>query len=96
MAAGAVGQGVLLVDGTVQLRAGARFFGLVIAANDVVVAEPGAEITGAVIAGDVDRGEGSRVAAGGAIRFAACAVRRALLGAARLTRTPDRWWAELR
>jgi hypothetical protein len=96
LAAGAVGQGVLLVDGTLQLGAGARFFGLVIVANDVVVGEPGAEITGAVIAGDVDRGEGSRVAAGGAIRFAACAVRRALLGAARLTRTPDRWWAELR
>jgi hypothetical protein len=96
LTAGALGQGVLLVDGTLRLEAGARFFGLAVVANDVIVAEPGAVITGAVMAGDGDRGEGSVVAGGGAIRFSGCVVRRALLGAARLTPTPGRWWAELR
>jgi len=36
------------------------------------------------------------VANGAEVRFSSCAVRRAALGVAHLTRTPGRWWAELR
>jgi hypothetical protein len=96
LAPGSVGQGVLLVDGSLEVAAGARFDGIVIVRNDVRVTGPGAELRGVVIALDVDGAEGSSVRDGGAVRFSGCAARRALLGAARLARTPERWWAELR
>ena len=93
---GSVGQGLLLIDGSLTVSAGARFDGVVVARNDVRVIGAGAEISGAVLAGDGDAAGGSEVSDGGAIRFGACVARRALLAAARLTRTPERWWAELR
>ena len=96
LAAGSMGQGVLVVDGSLHIEAGARFSGVVSAANDIAAVGAGAEIIGAAFAGDVDRAAGSRVADGGSIRFSGCVVRRASLGVARLTRTPTRWWAELR
>ena len=96
LAAGAVGQGILLVDGDVTIEAGARFVGVVVASDDVIVSGDGAEIVGATFAADADGADGTRVSNGGAIRFARCAAHVAMLGASRLTRTPGRWWAELR
>jgi type II secretory pathway pseudopilin PulG len=93
---GSVGQGILLVDGSLRVEAGARFAGVVIAADDIAVIGVGAEIVGAAFALDADRAGGSRVAEGGAVRRRACVVRRAVLGTSRLRRTPLRWWAELR
>jgi len=96
LSAGSVGQGVLLVDGTLRVDAGARFAGVVIAANDIEVRGAGATITGVAFAKDRDRLGASSIADGGAVRFASCVVRRAALGVAHLARTPGRWWAELR
>jgi hypothetical protein len=93
---GSVGQGVLLVDGSVRLESGARFVGVVIAGNDIEVSGPGAVIEGAAFAIDADRVDGSRVVGGGAVTFNRCAVRRVELGIARLVRTRERWWVELR
>jgi len=96
LAAGAMGQGILLVDGDVTIEAGARFAGVVVASDDVIVRGDGAEIVGATFAADADGADGTRVSDGGAIRFGRCAARAAMLGASRLVRTPGRWWAELR
>jgi type II secretory pathway pseudopilin PulG len=96
LAAGAVGQGVLLVDGDLTLEAGARFAGIVVVADDVVVRGPGADISGVVLAANADGVDGTRVEHGGAVRFGSCVARAASLGTARLERTPGRWWAELR
>jgi hypothetical protein len=96
LGAGAVGQGVLIVDGSLRVTAGAQFSGIVIAANEIEVVGTDARIIGVAIALDGDRAGASRVADGGVIRFARCTARRAQLGAARLERTPGRWWAELR
>ena len=96
LAAGSVGQGILLVDGSLRVASGARFDGIVLVRNDVTVDGAAAELTGAVIALDADAADGSLVRDGGSIRFASCVAHRALLGAARLARTPGRWWVELR
>jgi len=93
---GSVGQGVLLVEGSLRLEAGARFVGVVVARGDIQVTGPGAEIVGAAFAGAANTATVSRVTDGGAIRFASCAIRRAVTGAARLARTSGRWWIELR
>ncbi len=93
---GAVAQGVLVLDGTLRVEAGARFVGVVVAANGIEVVGAGASITGVAFTADADAAGESLVADGGEVRFSSCAVRRTALGVARLTRTPGRWWAELR
>ena len=96
LGAGSVAQGVLLVDGALRVEPGARFVGVVVAANDIEVVGIGASITGAAFAMDADRAGESLVADGAEVRFSSCAVRRTELGIAHLVRTPGRWWAELR
>jgi hypothetical protein len=91
-----VGQGVLLVDGSLRVEANARFAGVVVVSGNVVVDGLGAEIDGIVFALGNDGTNPSRVVNGGAIRYASCAVHRAVLGTARLTRTAGRSWVELR
>lgn len=93
---GSVGQGILVVDGTLRLEAGAHFDGVVMAGNDIDVAGADARITGAAVAHDRDGADASRVSDGATILFNRCTVHRAQLGVARLERTPGRWWAELR
>ena len=93
---GAVGQGLLIADGSVRLEAGARFVGVVIAQNDISVDGPGAVIDGVAFASDVDRSGGTRVSNGGAITFNQCVVHRVEMSIARLVRTRERWWVELR
>jgi hypothetical protein len=96
LAAGSVGQGILVADGSVRVEAGARFVGVVVARGDVTVSGFGAEIAGAVFAAPASSGAVSRIADGGSIRLEPCAVQRASMIAARLARTPERWWVELR
>lgn len=96
LAAGSVGQGILIVNGRLRVEGNARFVGVVIATGGIDVDGVAAEINGAAFAGDADGAGGTRVSNGGAIRLATCALRRAVLGTARLERTPGRWWAELR
>jgi hypothetical protein len=96
LAAGARGQGILLVDGSLRLEGNAQFAGVVIAGNDIEVAGEGASIVGVAFAGDADGVGASGVGSGGTIRYSSCAVARATLGSARLVRTPVRWWVELR
>jgi hypothetical protein len=91
-----MGQGILLVDGSLRVEANARFAGIVVVAGGVVVDGLGAEINGVVFALASDLSSPSRVVNGGAIRYASCAVRRATLGSARLVRTAERSWVELR
>ncbi|HEX5076353.1 MAG TPA: hypothetical protein VFW03_24275 [Gemmatimonadaceae bacterium] len=96
LAAGSVGQGILVADGSVRVEDGARFVGVVMARGDVAVRGLGAEIAGAVFAAPGSTQEVSRISDGGSIRFDPCAVQRASLSTARLVRTPERWWVELR
>lgn len=93
---GSLGQGILVVEGSVRVEGGARFVGAVIARGDVTVSGLGAEIAGAVFAAPWSSQGASRITDGGAIRFEPCAVQRASMTTARLVRTPERWWVELR
>jgi len=93
---GSVAQGVLVLGGRLRVEPGASFVGVVVAANGIEVVGQGASITGEAFTADADGAGESLVADGAEVRFSSCAVRRTALGVARLTRTPGRWWAELR
>ena len=96
LGAGSVGQGILVVDGSVRVEGEARFVGAVFARGDVTVSGVGAEIAGAVFAAPRSSEAVSRITDGGAVRFEPCAVQRASMITARLVRTPERWWVERR
>jgi hypothetical protein len=83
------GQGILIVDGTLRIAAGVRFYGAILVRGPIEAA--GAEIHGSVrIAG---AGTASRL--GGTFRYEDCALSRAFRlapGLRRLYRVSDRWW----
>lgn len=93
---GGVGQGLLIAEGDVRLDGGARFAGIIVAADDVDVTA-GALVIGAARAGDVRAaaGDHSHVTNGARVQYSSCAVTRAQLGSAVLRRVRQRWWTEL-
>ena len=81
------GQGILVVDGDLQLSAGIRFFGLVLVRGRLVMAA-GAEITGAILAQSAAQ---PSILDNAIIRRSDCAIARALQQAPALNRlTPRR------
>ncbi|HET9267264.1 MAG TPA: hypothetical protein VFO31_03840 [Vicinamibacterales bacterium] len=93
---GGTGQGIIIAGGDVAFENGARFAGLVIAADDFRTGAGGGEVLGAVLANDIRRGTGdyTLVANGGLVRRSSCRVRQARLAAASPLRVRQRWWAE--
>lgn len=93
---GGTGQGILIADGDIQVEAGARLAGLVVAGDDVITGTGGGTVLGAVLAGDRRRGshDHTRIGDEGVIRRSSCRLRQAWLAAARPVRVRERWWAE--
>lgn len=85
---GGWGQGLLLVDGGLSLRGGARFFGLVLVRDTLEVRGAGSQVIGAVVAGGA-------VLERGGVRYSSCAVRRALEAASRTELLGERSWLEM-
>jgi hypothetical protein len=95
--AGGRGQGIILADGDVTLSAMARFHGVIIARDDIVVTPTGATVIGLALANDLraSPGDHSRVDGPSLVRYSRCALDRALLGSAKLVRVKQRSWARL-
>jgi hypothetical protein len=91
---GGIGQGIVLGEGDVELRNGARFFGLILARDDLIATVGPNSVWGAVVAGDARRGNGdaSVIAATSAVTYSSCAVDLSLLGSAPLRRRSQRSW----
>ena len=85
---GGAGQGMLLVDGDLTLKTGARFEGVVIARGSVRL-ESGARLMGIVLADNVSLEGGSIV------QYSSCAVDRALVTGARPVPQPGQSWTEM-
>lgn len=91
---GGVGQGILLVEGDLQITGGAVFYGPVIVKGSVSTSGTGGHIYGGVMAADVDLSQNS-VLGNGVVQYSGCAVSRALAGIATPTFAVGRSWAEL-
>lgn len=84
------GQGVLLVDGDLELAGGFEFFGTIIVRGVLRTSGVGGRVVGAVLAQRaVLSGSGL------AVTFSSCAVRRARLGAALPEPLTDRNWIQI-
>ena len=94
---GGQGQGILLVDGTLDLRGGFLFYGIIIVQGDFETQGSGNRIIGAVMASNGLLDEQS-ITGGSEITYSKCTVQRAILNNASLSRArplEQRSWVDL-
>ncbi len=94
---GGMGQGILLVDGDLDLRGNFTFHGIVIVQGNFETQGTGNRIYGAVMASNADL-DSQALVGGSQVTYSACAVTRAVLNNQALTRArsfPERSWMDL-
>ena len=91
---GGSGQGVLLVDGDLQVEGGFEWYGPVIVKGHLTTQGTGGHFNGAVMAADVDL-ELNSVLGNALITYSSCAVADAMIGAAIPKKLTQRSWSEM-
>jgi hypothetical protein len=94
---GGIGQGILLVDGDLDLRGGFQFHGIIIVQGTFETQGAGERIVGAVMASNATL-DPMAYAGGSEIQYSSCAVRRSILNNASLSRARPldrRSWIDL-
>jgi hypothetical protein len=88
------GQGILLVEGDLQVQGGFEFYGPVIVRGTLKTAGTGGHFNGGVMAANVDLDQ--NVVIGNAlISFSRCAILKALNASAQLATATERSWYEM-
>ncbi len=91
------GQGILLVEGTLNVQGRVSFFGPVIATGAVNVRGTGTDdvkFYGGIIASDVQLDD-SKLSGNATVLYSSCANQRALQGSGVVTRLSERGWVQL-
>lgn len=94
---GGKGQGILLVDGDLEISGGFEFYGPVIVRGRIkaVGTAGGGKLTGAVMAANVLIEDDSQVLGDATIRYSSCAIEKAIAGSANPRRLAERAWTEV-
>jgi hypothetical protein len=91
---GGDGQGILLVEGDLEVMGGAEFFGPVIVRGRLKTTGTGGHFTGGVMAANVNLDQNT-VLGDAVIRYSSCAISKALAGSALPVFARGRSWVEL-
>ncbi len=91
---GGYGQGILLVEGDLEVQGGARFYGPVIIKGTLKTAGTGGHFNGGVLAANVELDQNS-VLGNAVIQYSSCAIANALIGISLPKRVLERAWADL-
>lgn len=91
---GGRGQGILLVDGDLELAGGVEFFGIVLVKGRLRTTGNGNKINGAVMARNVDLDD-NFIGGTPTVNFSTCAINRALQASAVVIPLNSRAWAQL-
>ena len=89
------GQGVLLVNGSVDMAGGFEFNGILIVRNDLKSTGNGNKISGSAFAGNTYTTDNSSVSGNSEIQYSKCAIERASKGSSTVVRTKQRGFAEI-
>ena len=89
------GQGILLVEGDVQINGNFTWNGLIVARDDFQKGNGNATIIGAVMARDANIFDPTVVNGNTTYSYSECALDRALRGSAQVVQARERAWAEL-
>ncbi|MGI8617838.1 MAG: hypothetical protein ACR2L6_01955 [Gemmatimonadaceae bacterium] len=90
---GGAGQGILLVDGDLEVQSGFSFQGPVVVRGVIKTIGSGANFSGAVMAANMYSAQNSITA--GTVSYSSCAVNKALAGAIPPKRVVERAWMEV-
>ena len=93
------GQGILLVNGSLEVAGGFQFYGLVIVRGELKTTGTGGHFNGTVMAANVAVGgaltSNNTVSGNATFRYSSCALMSALRGSATPVAIRDRAWVEL-
>jgi len=93
------GQGILLIDGSLQVNGNFQFNGLIIIRDKIMRGNGNPMITGAVMAANAaineTNADGSAILGNADFQYSKCALETALRGSARLVPAKRRAWAEM-
>jgi hypothetical protein len=90
------GQGILLIEGSLQVNGNFTWNGLVIVKDDIIKGNGNPTITGAVMARNATLATaGSEFLGNSTFQYSKCALESALRGSARLVPAKQRAWAEM-
>jgi hypothetical protein len=89
------GEGVLLVDGDLEIRGNVEFTGLIIVTGKLKSNGTGNKITGGVLAQNADLGDLTTLIGNPVANYSACAVSKALSASASTRPLAERSWAQL-
>ncbi|MCZ6918879.1 MAG: hypothetical protein O7I93_19040 [Gemmatimonadetes bacterium] len=89
---GGVGQGVLIVEGSLRLGGDFTFAGLILVGGDLRIWGGGAHVVGTIQVGGPWGGVSTHLEGEVRIDYAPCLVRRAMIAAGRATPLPSRAW----
>jgi hypothetical protein len=92
---GGVGQGILLVDGDLQMSGGAWFVGVVIVRGTLRTSGSGAGVFGVVMAANVNLDDETTVIGNSYIQYSSCAVANVLAASAMVIPVKERGWIEV-
>jgi hypothetical protein len=90
------GQGILLVNGDVQLNGNFEWYGLIIARDDIIKGNGTFDMWGSIMSRNATVNDnGNSIIGNSTFNWSKCAVESALRGSAILTRTRERSWVQL-
>jgi hypothetical protein len=89
------GQGILLVNGDLRINGDFKWYGLIIARDDVIKGNGTTDIYGSVMSRNANIQDASSILGNSYFKWSKCAVESALRGSAILTRTRERSWAQI-
>ena len=89
------GQGVLLVNGSMEMAGGFEYNGILIVRNDIKSTGNGNKISGSAFAGNTYTTDNTSITGNSEIQYSKCAIERAAKGSSTIVRTKQRGFAEI-
>ena len=94
LAAGGRGQGLLLVEGDLEISGGFEWTGLIVAKGGMKISGNGNKITGALLAQDVAIDDQNSISGNTTLQFFSCALSKAIQGSAFAEPLTMRSWVQ--
>jgi hypothetical protein len=94
LAAGGRGQGLLLVEGDLDISGGFEWTGLIVAKGGIKITGNGNKITGALLAQDVALDDQNSISGNTTLQFSSCALSKAIQGSAFAEPMTMRSWVQ--
>ena len=89
------GQGILLVQGNLEINGSFDWYGVMVVTNDIVRGNGSARVMGAVMARNETVADASVISGTTSYNYSSCGVERALRGSAQVVQAKERAWTEL-